>query len=220
MLGNKLQQLRKQRGLSQETLAERLGVSRQAVSKWETGDSSPDLDKIMQIGAIFQISIDDLLKDSVQEKEVSPKTEQPPHHKARWIGIAAVFLTAGILLGMLVSQLSAKPSYDSSQNQAWDRVQAENPVAGFSHSIAEQPPGASGPVMQFSVIPSVYAGGTEATYMMVDSMGTVSVQAAEHGDGTAFLARMEVPLYQACTISILFQNETYLFAAASQINRL
>lgn len=53
--------LRKQAGMSQEQLAEKLGVSRQAVTKWETGAGIPDIENIMAISALFDISIDDLL---------------------------------------------------------------------------------------------------------------------------------------------------------------
>lgn len=59
---NKLQQLRKQNGLSQEALAEILDVSRQSVSKWESGQVYPEIDKIIFISEYFHVSIDELLK--------------------------------------------------------------------------------------------------------------------------------------------------------------
>lgn len=59
---NKLQQLRKQNGLSQEALAEILEVSRQSVSKWESGQVYPEIDKIIFISEYFHVSIDELLK--------------------------------------------------------------------------------------------------------------------------------------------------------------
>ena len=55
--------LRKQAGMSQEQLAEKLGVSRQAVTKWETGAGIPDIENIMAISMLFDISIDDLLSN-------------------------------------------------------------------------------------------------------------------------------------------------------------
>ena len=55
-----LKMLRKQAGMSQEQLAEKLGVSRQAVTKWETGAGIPDIENIMAISMLFDISIDDL----------------------------------------------------------------------------------------------------------------------------------------------------------------
>ena len=56
-----LQRLRRQAGLSQEALAEKLGVSRQAVSKWESGAAVPELDKLTELAHIFHIRLDELL---------------------------------------------------------------------------------------------------------------------------------------------------------------
>lgn len=61
MLGNKLYELRKQAGLSQEAFAEKLGVSRQAVSKWECGASLPDTDNLITIANLYNISLDELI---------------------------------------------------------------------------------------------------------------------------------------------------------------
>lgn len=60
-LGEKLQQLRKERGLTQEELAERLFVSRTAVSKWESGRGYPGIDSLKALSSFFSVSIDDLL---------------------------------------------------------------------------------------------------------------------------------------------------------------
>lgn len=61
----KLYALRTQYGYSQESLAERLGVSRQAISKWELGTAMPDTDKVIAISETFDVSIDSLLKDTI-----------------------------------------------------------------------------------------------------------------------------------------------------------
>lgn len=71
ILADKIITLRKQFGLSQEQLAEKLGVSRQSVSKWELGVSIPDLDKIIKLSEIFGVSADYLIKDNLTE---IPKT--------------------------------------------------------------------------------------------------------------------------------------------------
>lgn len=62
-LGEKITDLRKKRGLSQEDLAITLGVSRQAVSKWELGDTMPDTDKIIALADYFDVMTDWLLRD-------------------------------------------------------------------------------------------------------------------------------------------------------------
>lgn len=64
--GEKLFKLRKEHGLSQEALAEKINTTRQAVSKWETGQGYPETEKIIMLGNIFGVSMDYLLKDSVE----------------------------------------------------------------------------------------------------------------------------------------------------------
>lgn len=65
-IANRLLQLRKANNLSQEELAAKLGVSRQAVSKWERAEASPDTDKLMALSKIYNISLDELLKSDEQ----------------------------------------------------------------------------------------------------------------------------------------------------------
>ena len=62
-LGEKIQGLRKQSGMSQEQLAERITISRQAISRWELNESVPDIDNIVQLSHIFGVSTDYLLKE-------------------------------------------------------------------------------------------------------------------------------------------------------------
>lgn len=59
--------LRKQAGLSQEQLADRLGVTRQSVSKWESGTALPELVKLISLSEIFGVSLDYLVKDYIEE---------------------------------------------------------------------------------------------------------------------------------------------------------
>ena len=63
-IGNKLNQLRKLSGMTQEQLAEKIDVSRQTISKWESDSTSPDLESIVKISRIFYVSLDDLLKEA------------------------------------------------------------------------------------------------------------------------------------------------------------
>jgi putative transcriptional regulator len=80
MFNENLKNLRKQKGLSQEELAERLHVVRQTVSKWEKGLSVPDADLLIQIAEIFETSVSTLLGDTVEPSEdkniIAQKLEQ------------------------------------------------------------------------------------------------------------------------------------------------
>lgn len=69
-LSKNLKEIRKKENLSQEDLAELLGVSRQSISKWESGSSYPEMDKIISIANMYNLSIDDLLNgDAYKTKE-------------------------------------------------------------------------------------------------------------------------------------------------------
>ena len=85
-IANRLVELRKKSGLSQEELASKLGLSRQAVSKWERAEASPDTDNLIVLAQIYHVSLDDLLstdtpvdeivqdvKDQQEEKKEEPK---------------------------------------------------------------------------------------------------------------------------------------------------
>lgn len=65
----KLKSIRKKAGMSQEKLAEKIGVSRQAITKWETDSVIPDIDNMMALSALFNISLDELLSNEKTEKK-------------------------------------------------------------------------------------------------------------------------------------------------------
>ena len=90
ILADKLIELRKKNGWSQEDLAERLGVSRQSVSKWESGASIPDLDKILKMSSLFGVSTDFLLKDAAElpAPEMEDPVEMPESESVRVFTLA------------------------------------------------------------------------------------------------------------------------------------
>lgn len=92
MLSEKIKELRKKKGLTQEDLANALNVSRQAITKWESGDGSPDIDNLKNIALYFHVSVDYLI-DSTIEKVLDLKTK---------FQLAEVFLFIfGICLGIV-----------------------------------------------------------------------------------------------------------------------
>lgn len=75
-IANRLQQLRKKNNLSQEELAEKIGISRQAVSKWERAEASPDTDNLILLSKLYKVSLDELLRTESEPLEaVSLKKE-------------------------------------------------------------------------------------------------------------------------------------------------
>lgn len=114
---NKLYELRKQKGLSQEELANRLNVSRQTISKWEVGESTPDMEKLAAISELFDISLDELVLDKAAKKE-EPKeqitkqklytdikehvlTEDNKKKARKGLKIAGIALTAFFLIDLI-----------------------------------------------------------------------------------------------------------------------
>ena len=77
MLSEKIRGLRRKSGLSQEELADKLDVSRQAVSKWETGAAVPATETLVQLADFFDVSLDFLLRDNAETPVVSPP-DMPP----------------------------------------------------------------------------------------------------------------------------------------------
>ena len=100
----KLYQLRRQSGLSQEQLAEKLNVSRQAISKWESGQSFPEAEKLLAISDYFQVSLDGLMKDEAQPPE-PPRAAPEPQESIRTMtlpGTSASHLASVPIFSMLI----------------------------------------------------------------------------------------------------------------------
>ena len=77
-LGTRIAKLRKESGLSQEAFAEKIGVSRQAVSKWESDASVPDVDRLVQISALFGVSLDSMIKGEADDEAPFPEQQGAP----------------------------------------------------------------------------------------------------------------------------------------------
>lgn len=93
-LGQRLMALRKSKQLSQEEVAEKLNVTRQTISKWETNQSSPEFDKILPLCELFEISTDELLtgrkEKTKEQKEIILYTKE--NMKKRTIGLVSSIL--------------------------------------------------------------------------------------------------------------------------------
>ena len=72
MIGKNLQKLRKQKNLTQEALAEKVGVARQTIAKWETEESAPDLDLAGRLASALDVSLDDLVNAPMEELDGQP----------------------------------------------------------------------------------------------------------------------------------------------------
>ncbi len=115
-------ELRRQSGLSQEEFSEKLNVSRQAVSKWERGEAYPDIENLLAISKLFEVSLDTLMTGEVENPKTVLEAEQKFNESLKddeddedededddgsglWFGIAAILATvAYLLLGFLTDR--------------------------------------------------------------------------------------------------------------------
>lgn len=137
MIGTKISFCRKKAGLSQEALATRLNISRQAVSRWETGEAVPDTEKIVQLSRLFQVSTDYLLLDEIKEPltgqnptgiQTGPAKEKRRHLRIYFgkcllviglIALAAILIGAGVYADSLTSWYTAWGRYGTALFKTW-----------------------------------------------------------------------------------------------------
>lgn len=135
-LAEKISQLRRQRGWSQEELAERMNVSRQAVSKWESAQSAPDLDKLVQLSGLFGVTTDELLKDDAPLPGTLPAAQESCLHRVTMAG-AEDFLAAKqntswrIALGAFLCVVSPVALIVLAAKSTLSSTLAENTAAGI-----------------------------------------------------------------------------------------
>ena len=104
-IGNKIQELRKKNGMSQEELAEKIGVARQTISKWELGETSPDLKQAKELSKIFKISLDELTNNDIKEVliEKTSNTEQLAGLILKLIKFFVIFTIVAFILLIITS---------------------------------------------------------------------------------------------------------------------
>ncbi len=95
--GKRLQELRKKNNLSQEELAEKIGVARQTISKWELGETAPDLKESKKLSLIFKVSLDELTDNKVDRKDTKINKKENNFLKH----FALFFADLGVVIGSL-----------------------------------------------------------------------------------------------------------------------
>ncbi len=114
----KLTMLRKKNGMSQEDLADRLGVSRQAISRWELGTTMPDAPNLLKLSSLFSVSIDYLLHDDYQSENDAPAVKEVQRTMAEkeqrnrifyLVGCICWLIAAASFLFVAIDRLSVIP---------------------------------------------------------------------------------------------------------------
>ena len=156
-LYEKLYELRRASGMSQEELAEKLGVSRQAVSKWESGATQPELSKLIELSKLYSVSVDELLslehakpEQDAAESPVQSNAEKAPAEKLSFrdfciqhkkiIGGAAVALAALIAVGVHYNNRinSLSTQVNDLRSQLYNvQNNLSNQIAGISNNVSD-----------------------------------------------------------------------------------
>lgn len=111
----KLINLRKQKILSQEELAEKLNVTRQTISKWELGQTKPDIDKIKEISNLFEVSVEELINDESDIQKESAEQIKPKKERKYLLYILVLVLIAAIVT--LVIRINIQKEQDKAEGK-------------------------------------------------------------------------------------------------------
>jgi len=103
-IGKKIMEFRKKKGLSQEELAEKVGVARQTISKWELGETSPDLKQSKDLSKIFNVSLDELVNNDIKDVLVE-KTSNTEKLAGLILKLIKIMIIAIIVLPILLITL-------------------------------------------------------------------------------------------------------------------
>lgn len=103
-IGEKIRKIRKEEGLSQEQLAEKMNVSRAAIAKWENENGIPDIENLIKLSQLFNISIDELVGNSVSNINEKSGSEDYDYHIGRKCSVDLIDWNDGIFDSYIVSQ--------------------------------------------------------------------------------------------------------------------
>ena len=111
-IAERLQELRKKAGYSQEQVAEMLGISRQAISKWESGQGNPEIDNVIKLTEIYHVSADYILLGQESNAIVSTPEKKPLSKEARKaIGIISIIAATAIITVLFIIALGLMAKY-------------------------------------------------------------------------------------------------------------
>ena len=181
--GEKLLKARKDRGLSQEELAARLGVSRQAVSKWETEESRPDLDKLAALCTELGLSMDFLCLD----RQAAEQALVPEGRSQKWPALAAALLifALGMLAGRAlfpVRQVEYQIEYRTPELTVEDIELVDVQIwTDWSAELNQK-------VWNLSVMPGTPADGLQVRFLIENSYGVKNTELQGTADGAFYTA--------------------------------
>ena len=134
----KLVMLRKQQNLSQEQVSEKLGVARQTISKWELGETTPEMDKLIIISKIYDITLDELMKEDNEGKNVNDPNNMNSQKLAgltikflKGIGIF-IFIVAILYVFIMIVELIAFNRLKTDSGSKTTIIQTQEKVENYA----------------------------------------------------------------------------------------
>ncbi len=238
-VGSRIAEKRKEKNWSQEVLGEQLGVSRQAIYKWEADAALPEIEKLLALSKVFEVSVDWLLgavekdipqpQDELTQAQMNMVEEivsrylaaQPKPKKRRrwpWLLAAVVVLAAGVGLFNRLEQMGSE--YRNLQN-ALNNLQysVNNQISGITGRVEDilkaqndltaeydsQLLAIDGRTVTFSMraVPKTFVDGMNAVFLVDNGHGVQEIP-AQHAEGGAFIAEVEVELTDMISLSVVF----------------
>ena len=207
-LGQRIQELRKQRNLSQEGLGEKLGVSRQAVSRWEMDGAVPEVDKLVAMSRVFGVSLNDLLQ--VEGGEKTAERQTAPSTGRGWrLGVLVLTLVCALSLGGNVWLGLRNGELERQLVEAEESLDPEQPlVVGFDVDYYLMQRDEALICYTFTVTAARQTEGMELELEAVDRNGEVYTLTMELVSGAVYRGELEMryPAGGNATVSALVRD--------------
>jgi transcriptional regulator with XRE-family HTH domain len=200
--------------MSQEQLAEKMNVSRQAISKWEVGESNPDTDKILMLSKVFNVSTDYILVDDFVENEKPVERARSYFSKQFAICCGIILFLIGIVTGYTMDKnLSSNlnPKKIGNQLSEIDAKKISSQLSTINNLVAdfhiEPYYSKNDPNLRYklSVVPKIYVKGMTATFVFVTDSGNSIMKKATLDNGTVFSVEIAPPS-DKCNVSVRFSD--------------
>lgn len=206
----KIIQARKNKALTQEDLAEEVGVSRQAVSKWETDEAKPDMEKLVAICNVLDLSMDYLCLDKEPAAATPPDPQSEPIKVVRnkhhfWIGLCIGFVAA-ILIGLLAMALVGKEGEPTQPQTQQPSTVATSPTTtaapDYSHMLSQVQVADANcehigrHTWRVSFVPSIQVPGMQVQFAVINNKIATTIYCQDATEtGAGYVLDYKVPDY-------------------------
>ncbi len=205
-IGEKIYTLRTKTGMTQEQLAEKMGVSRQAISKWESDVSVPELNKLKSLANLFQVTLDELMGQETKEENVEKVDKSKESVKVltfAQIGQAVAIILLGIatiIQAVMIGELKGNISHLISENARLSSMISYTPTESeeymfeeFNFELGEINEEAKSIMFSVTCIPKEYSESTKIMLTLEATDGAVYDMELQ-GENGIFKGEKEVPI--------------------------